>query len=135
MKKVNLSKKYYLGEYNCAQSVVLTFADEINLSKEDLVKVSSGFGGGIAGFQKTCGALSGGVIVLNLLYDEDEKIEAIQDLFNKFEKLNSNLDCIDLIEIDFEKKDEMTEKEEKVKKEKCLGFVKDVVKIIEEMIS
>ena len=33
--------------YNCAQSVLLAFAEEVNLDKETALKLSSSFGGGM----------------------------------------------------------------------------------------
>jgi len=50
---------------NCAQSVLLSFADELKLDKLTALKISAGFGGGMA-MGKTCGAVTGAYMVLGL---------------------------------------------------------------------
>ena len=54
--------------YNCAQSVAGTFADLTELSMEQILAVSGGFGGGVGGtHSELCGAVSGAVMVLSLV--------------------------------------------------------------------
>jgi len=54
---------------NCAQAVVCSFADRIGLPEETLMAAAGGFGGGVGGsHEEMCGALSGGVLALSLLF-------------------------------------------------------------------
>lgn len=54
---------------NCAQSVLLAFADRTGLTKEASMAVAGGFGGGVGGTHaELCGAVSGGVMALSLLH-------------------------------------------------------------------
>ena len=64
MNRIELGKQYFLSGYNCAQSVVLAFKDDIGQDEEILKKVSSSFGGGLGGLREVCGAVSGMAIVL-----------------------------------------------------------------------
>ena len=50
--------------YNCAQAVSASLSDYVSVPEEDLFRLAEGFGGGMGGFSETCGALSGGVLVL-----------------------------------------------------------------------
>ena len=43
------------------------WADRLGMSKEDAIKVSSAFGGGL-GEGETCGAIIGGMLVLGMKY-------------------------------------------------------------------
>ena len=52
---------------NCAQAVLLTYADIINVDKETLFKISEGFGSGISGLKRTCGALMGAVMIAGMI--------------------------------------------------------------------
>lgn len=57
---------------NCAQSVLLSFADELNLDEITAKKISLGFGGGMA-MAETCGAVTGAYMVLGLKARHDAK--------------------------------------------------------------
>jgi C_GCAxxG_C_C family probable redox protein len=50
---------------NCAQSVLLSFAHDLNLDEMTAQKISLGFGGGMA-MAETCGAVTGAYMVLGL---------------------------------------------------------------------
>lgn len=64
-----LAYQYHQTGYNCAQSVAAAFADTVGLPPEQLAAMASGFGGGVGGSRsELCGAISGGVLVLSLLY-------------------------------------------------------------------
>ncbi len=58
----------FMKGYNCAQSVALAFADEMNLTPEQALTMSAGFGGGVGRLREVCGAFSGIVLVLGALY-------------------------------------------------------------------
>ena len=55
--------------YNCAQSVLAAFSDLTGLTDEQAVSVSGAFGGGVgSSHEELCGAISGGLMTLSLLY-------------------------------------------------------------------
>lgn len=64
MTKKELAIHYHDKGYNCAQSVVCAFADELGMDEVTLFKASEGFGAGMGGMQCTCGALSGAIMAL-----------------------------------------------------------------------
>jgi len=55
----------------CSQSVAVAFSDVIGLDESVLHRITTGFGGGIAGRQMACGAVTGGVLVLSARYGSD----------------------------------------------------------------
>jgi len=62
--------------FNCAQSVLYSYADELDLSKDLATKIATGFGGGMGRKQEVCGAVTGALMVLGLMYgrgDEEGK--------------------------------------------------------------
>lgn len=73
MKKEELAISYFQNGFNCAQSVLSSYKDEINLPEEILLKVASGFGAGMGRLQETCGAISGAYMVLGLKYGQYKK--------------------------------------------------------------
>ncbi len=100
-------ENFKLG-YNCAQSVVLAFQDEIKVDKEFLLKMASPFGAGIASLRDVCGAVSGMIIVFGILYgyDQPKNLQVKTEVYNNARslieqfkiKMNSHI-CRDLIAV------------------------------------
>lgn len=65
MTKEELAKQYHAAGCNCAQAVLLTFAEELGLTPEMAAKIALPFGGGMARGE-TCGALTGALMALGL---------------------------------------------------------------------
>ncbi|HEX7583352.1 MAG TPA: C-GCAxxG-C-C family protein [Prolixibacteraceae bacterium] len=64
---------------NCAQSVLLSYAGELNLDGMTALKLASGFGGGMARAE-TCGAVTGAYMVLGMKAQiEGKSIQEIKD--------------------------------------------------------
>lgn len=62
----------FCGGYNCAQAVTVAFCDKTGLTADQAAKLSSGFGGGMGRLREVCGAVSGMLLVLDLLYGYSE---------------------------------------------------------------
>ncbi len=96
----------FMKGYNCSQSVVLAFADLLPIDKENLLKISSPFGGGMGRLREVCGSVSGMFIVAGLLYGYDgpetgavkaELYSKIQALAERFEEKNGSIVCRELL--------------------------------------
>lgn len=61
----------FLGGYNCAQAVAVAFCDVTGLEERFAAKMASSFGGGMGRMREVCGAVSGMLMVLGLLYGYD----------------------------------------------------------------
>lgn len=101
--------KSFQDGLNCAQSVLTSFKDEINLSESDLLKISAGFGGGIGKLQKTCGAVTGAVIAIGMIDENlvatnrdsrDKLNHKIQEFNSQFKKIHKTSECRTLLGID-----------------------------------
>jgi C_GCAxxG_C_C family probable redox protein len=96
MDKVN---KYYTKEYdlNCAEVMIYAASDEYNMNlKSETLKTMSSFGGGM-GIESVCGAITGSLSVIGILFTkekahEGERVKNLcKEFFQKFEtKLNTN---------------------------------------------
>ena len=62
-----LARSYFLEGYNCSQSVLLAFHEELGLDKETAARMASPFGGGMGRLREVCGTVSGMLLVLGLL--------------------------------------------------------------------
>lgn len=96
----------FLQGYNCAQAVVLAYADLLPLDEGTLSKLSCSFGGGMGRLREVCGSVSGAFMVLGLLcgYEGPETgaVKAdhyakIQELARHFEAENGSIVCRELL--------------------------------------
>ncbi|MFR5875609.1 MAG: C-GCAxxG-C-C family protein [Eubacterium sp.] len=106
MTRGDKAKKLFLDGYNCSQSVVLAFADMLDIEEPMLAKMVSGFGGGIGRRREVCGSVSGMVFVFSLLYGYDNPKDfegkkylygEIQNLTKEFERINGSIICKELL--------------------------------------
>ncbi len=102
----NISKNYFKNGFNCAQSVVLAFADILKLEEKTLLNLSSPFGGGMGQLREVCGAVSGMLLAEGLLFGysspadaEDKKrvYAETRSLAEKFKETNKSIICRELL--------------------------------------
>ena len=96
----------FLEGYNCAQAVAAAFCDVTGLEKDFSARMASSFGGGIGRMREVCGAVSGMLMVLGLLYGYDDpgdnagkKVQYadIQALAGKFRDQAGSIICRELL--------------------------------------
>ena len=68
---------YKHKDCNCAQAVLLAFAEELGKSEEELRALGSGFGMGMGCTEATCGALCGAGMVMGLMGKSGKPTAAI----------------------------------------------------------
>ena len=79
--------------YNCAQSVLIPFAEEMGMTQEQAFQLGAHFGSGMR-HGSTCGALTGALMVLGAMgYGEQEA----QALMQGFRAKNGCTDCAHLL--------------------------------------
>lgn len=54
--------------FGCAQSVFAAFADDIGMDWETALRIAGPFGGGLGGLGRTCGAVTGAMMVIGHLF-------------------------------------------------------------------
>ena len=100
MKRAEQAKKYFMEGYNCAQAVVLAFADETRAPREILEQVALPMGGGMGRLRETCGAVSGAAMTIGLLFPDLTKSEIyalVQELAKRFKAKNGSYNCGELL--------------------------------------
>jgi len=137
--------KFFEEGYNCSQSTLLAFEDVLPYSREEIAKLGSSFGGGMARLREVCGAVSGIFMVAGLLYGFDdtgadgkkwEHYVRIQELGLEFEKRNGSLICRELLELNV-KHDDPTPTERThsfYQKRKCGSFIRSAADILDAYI-
>lgn len=96
----------FLSGWNCAQAVALAFRDVTGLDERTTVRMASSFGGGMGRMRQVCGAVSGMLMVLGLLYGYDEVDDRtgkkalytqVQDLAEKFRQKVGSIICGEIL--------------------------------------
>ncbi len=104
-----LARAYFLQGYNCSQSVLLAFHEEVGLDEATAARTASSFGGGIGRLREVCGALSGILIALGMLrgYSDPKddaakkaQYELSQERAGQFSDRHGSYLCRDLLGLD-----------------------------------
>ena len=110
--------------YNCAQSVLLPFAEVYGMSEEDVMRIAVHFGGGMK-MGSVCGAVTGGLMALGLAGLDSAK--AANDFVLKIRsKHDGMLDCKDLLRVNAQKGGD--------KKAHCDDMVYEAVEAVYEIL-
>lgn len=84
------------GQCNCCQAVAKIFADTVNVSEEDLQKLTAGFAAGMGCMEATCGALVGANMILGLRTEGNGTVKQSRELLSKFRQKCGAVTCKDL---------------------------------------
>jgi C_GCAxxG_C_C family probable redox protein len=143
MERSEQAKELFLSGHNCAQSVVLTFADDFKFSKELALKMAAGFGGGMGKQQLTCGAVTGALMVLGMRKGEEvnnndelksNTYGAVNEFTRAFISKFGTTSCKELTGCDLNTTEGAEEfKEKKVMETVCADCVLVAVEIIESL--
>ena len=97
MDRAEKALDYFDNHFNCSQSVLTSFADELGLTEDESLRVASAFGGGMGRQQFTCGAVTGASMAIGLKFGkgkndkEDNKTDTYENtttLLNEFTRLH-----------------------------------------------
>lgn len=98
---------FFLQGYNCAQSVTMAFADLIGMEEAAAARLASPFGGGMGRMREVCGAVSGMLMVLGILYGYDTPnddvtkgalYDQVQQLAHSFRDQVGTILCREILE-------------------------------------
>jgi C_GCAxxG_C_C family probable redox protein len=87
-----IAEAKFMEGYNCAQSVLFAFCDDLGLDADYALKMSCGFGGGMGRNGEVCGAVSGGILVLGLKFGRGKNDARIQTDI-AYAKIREFMDC------------------------------------------
>lgn len=145
MERAEVAVNKFLDGYNCAQAVLYSFCDYLQFDKDTALRLSCGFGAGMGRKEEVCGAVSGGIMVIGMIngrgenqdrYLTEQTYRMTNELMDKFTERQGTFICRRLLG-DCELTTPEGQKEFKEKdllNKVCKECVRDVVKIIEDII-
>ena len=132
---------YRETEFNCAQSILASFAPGLGMDKETAMKVACGLGSGMGRKGSMCGAVTGGILVLGLKYgmidgesvhDKEKTYDAVCLLLERVEAIHGSTNCTELMGVDIGTPEgQETAKEKNLSERICSRVVEDVAIILE----
>lgn len=134
---------YFSQKLHCSQSVLASFADECGITEEQAIKLGSCFGTGMRKGE-VCGAVTGALMVLGLLYglnkagdaDGRQRANKVNDLMmNRFKEKCGSYLCNDLLGCDVSTKEGVQYcLDNKLFTEFCPRMVAAAVEVVERII-
>ncbi len=130
---------------NCAQAVLMAYADVAGLTGEQAARVSCGLGGGIGRLRDNCGAFSAAVMLCASLEGEDgakkehrpQTYARVQRVYREFIAKNGSICCAELL--GREKKPEKPAPDARTRSyyqgRPCARIIRMTCKIIDEMMA
>jgi C_GCAxxG_C_C family probable redox protein len=104
--KSEIAVAKFLQGYNCTQSVIYAFSDDLGIDKNTALKIACGFGAGMGRKQEVCGAVTGGIMVIGLKYgrgeNDDRKVMdlayvRVRALMDRFSEKHGTFICRKLL--------------------------------------
>lgn len=139
--RIELAVSLFKEGYNCSQSVVAAFADMYGFTREQALRMSASFGGGIGRMRQTCGAACGLFLVAGLetgctegsnREGKEANYKLVQQLAEEFKKRNGSLICAQLLGLDKSAPTPATPEArtaEYYKKRPCVKMVEEAARI------
>ena len=134
----------FLAGNNCAQAVIVAFSDVTGLDEKTAARISSTFGGGMGRMREVCGAVSGMLMVLGLLYGYEEPGEKdsnkkqlykdVQDLAGKFREEVGSIICRDILKNPPSDPNPSPRTAEFYKQRPCARMVMTAARLLDEFI-
>ncbi len=143
----DLRKKAFETEmtyHGCAQAVLKPFLDIFEEDNDLVMMATSPFAGGLALTGNNCGALTGGLIVLGLVFgrkDLNEGMEGVlagirpmRKLVRYFEKEHGTVNCRDITQTDVADPVKSVEYFDHGGLEKCARIIADVAAFVGDIL-
>jgi len=144
MSRIEEALSKFKEDFNCAQSIFSTYAPYYGLDLDSAIKISTGFGGGMARSGRTCGAVTGAYMVLGLKYGMElsKDIEAnektyqiISEFSRQFQENNGSLMCKEILGCNINTPEGLDYfNQHKLLGKKCIQCVKNAAEILEELL-
>lgn len=95
----------------------------------------------MGGLGEVCGAVSGGVLAIGLLYGQDQVEDTVPEAYTKsaefvrrFAEVNGAVRCIDIIGIDVSSEEGQREFFARNLKETCAGVVSSALQLLRDLL-
>ncbi len=144
--RVVKAKENFLKGYNCAQSVLVAFADLLGMTEEEAARISSPFGAGFGRMREVCGTVSAMTMVLGYFEGNADSADQAgktriyareRELIALFLKDQKSIVCREILGLEKGQEEPPAPSERTLayyESRPCLGCVETAARIIENEI-
>lgn len=143
--KSEKAKELFRSGFNCSQSVLGVFCEELGLDFDTAMKIASSFGGGMGRMREVCGTVSGMFMAAGLAFSGSDssaenkanQYKIVQELAKIFKEKNGSIICRELLNgIETSTSPNPSQRTETYyKKRPCIELVADSTEILEKFLS
>lgn len=100
-----MAAQHFLSGTNCAQAVLMAYADVLGLTEDQAAMVAVGHGGGMGRLRLHCGAFSAAVMLAGVIEGPDgakkehrpSTYARVQEIHRRFVEVNGTISCAELL--------------------------------------
>lgn len=129
---------------SCAPAIFAAFAPRFGLREDLAARSACCFGGGMIGAGKTCGAVTGAMMVLGLAHGSGAQMDLPRkqaayaktaELWKRFTERHGSIACKEILGLDISTPEGRAQASAAgVFKTKCAGVVRDAARIVAELL-
>jgi C_GCAxxG_C_C family probable redox protein len=144
MNRPERAEQLFQQGLNCAQSVACAFAEDLGADRGLVVRMATGFGGGMGHTSGACGALTGAVLALGLAFGMKDSTDQaakqktyalVAEAVRRFRTQAGAIGCTELLGFDLGNPEQLqTARDRNLFKTQCPGYVKTAAGIVEELL-
>jgi C_GCAxxG_C_C family probable redox protein len=144
MGNVEVASSLFREGFSCSQSVCAAYSETYGFEKEQALKMSSAFGGGMGLNDEVCGVVSGALMVIGMKFGrvkaDDGKAKKkcyslAGEFFEKFKSRFGTVRCAGLLGCDISTEDGMkTALEKDLFTTRCADLVKSAAELVEQIL-
>jgi len=138
---IEKSKDYFNSGLGCAESVLLAIAEAKGIKSDLIPRIASGFCGGIARTGGMCGAVTGGIMALNIVYGRDTAAQSkelnyqkVQEFVQAFKLRYGTMNCSELTGCDLSTEEGLEQFSFLNRHEKCTELTAEATSMVLELI-
>jgi C_GCAxxG_C_C family probable redox protein len=135
--------KLFSQGYSCSQSVAAAFSKRFGLDETQALRVAAAFGGGMSRAGETCGAVTGGLMVIGLFAGSTDPADKAakartyqlgQEFMRRFQTRCGALDCRCLLGVDLSSENgPQIAREQGLYQSVCPALVSAAAEILEDL--
>lgn len=144
MSKSDCAVSFFRQGFSCSQALAAAFAADFGLDRDAALRLSQGFGGGIARRADWCGAVTGAILVIGLKHGRvrpedaaarDKTYALVNELIARFTAKHGQVKCRDLLGCDLSTPEGQKKVDElRLHQTKCEDLVRDAAALLEELL-
>lgn len=142
--RVQKARLLFSEGYNCAQSVLLAYADIWGIEPSFAATIVAPFGGGIGKMREVCGTVSSMAMMAGFMEpaadpsDKEGKKKnyaLVQELAERFHQINGSILCRELLVVEEQEKPAPSENtSESIRRRPCVEYVATAARLVGEKL-